>query len=90
MVMQIFKVHHASDVKIVLMDDRQLESLFKEITDDQNFMVQWIENNEAKTKLFLADGLLARLKDGRLMLEAKKVLEEGDEGYDEDYEGDED
>ena len=43
---------------------------------------------QTKTKLFLADGLLARLKDGRLVLEAKKELDEDDPNYDEDYEGD--
>ena len=87
--MEIFKVHIATDNKIVLENDKQLESLFKEITNDQNFMVQWTENNERKTKLFLADGLLARLKDGRLMLEAKKDLEKDDEDYDEDAEDEE-
>jgi len=86
--MEVFKVHKASDDKIILQDDKQLESLFKEITNDQNFMVQWTENNEKKTKLFLADGLLSRLKDGRLVLEAKKALSEDDPDYDDEDEED--
>lgn len=86
--MEVFKVHKATDNKIILEDDRQLETLFKEISNDQNFMVKWNENNEAKTKLFLGDGLLSRLKDGRLVLEAKKDLDENDEDYEENYEGD--
>ena len=86
--MEVFKVHKATDERIILSDDKQLETLFKQIQDDQNFMVQWIEENTTKTKLFLADGLLARLKDGRLILEAKKALDEDDPNYDEDYEGD--
>jgi len=86
--MEVFKVHKATDDKIILMDDKQLETLFKEIQNDQNFMVQWIEKNETKTKLFLGDGLLSRLKDGRMVLEARKELSEDHEEYDNDYEGD--
>ena len=86
--MEVFKVHKATDERIILKDDKQLETLFKQIQDDQNFMVQWVEENQTKTKLFLADGLLARLKDGRLVLEAKKELDEDDPNYDEDYEED--
>ena len=84
--MERFEVIHADDNKIILQDDRQLETLFKEIQEDQNFIVEWFEKNQKRTKLFLGDGLLSRLKDGRLVLEARKKLDEGDENYDEDYE----
>ncbi len=70
--MEVFKVHYASDEKIILKDDRQLDTLFKEITGDKDFKVQWIEKDETRTKLFLGDGLLSRLKDGRMVLEARK------------------
>ena len=30
-------------------------------------MVEWFEENQKKTKLFLGDGLLSRLKDGRMV-----------------------
>jgi len=87
--MEVFKVHTATDDRIILRDDRQLESLFKQIQDDQNFIVSWIENNQKKTKMFMGDGLLARLKDGRFMIESIKELEENDPDYDVDAEDEE-
>lgn len=70
--MEVFNVHHASDDKIILKSDRQIDTLFKEISNDQNFLVQWNENDGSHTKLFLGDGLLSRLKDGRMIIEAIK------------------
>lgn len=70
--MEVFKVHHASDEKIILKSDRQIDTLFKEISNDQNFLVQWNEKDGSHTKLFLGDGLLSRLKDGRMVIEAIK------------------
>jgi hypothetical protein len=87
--MEVFKVHTASDDRIVLKSDKQMESLFKEIEGDQNFIVEWVENNIKKTKLFLGDGLLSRLKDGRLVIEAREDLNEDDPEYDEDAEEEE-
>jgi len=87
--MERFEVIYANDNKIILQDDRQLETLFKEIANDQNFIVEWFEKNQKRTKLFLADGLMSRLKDGRLVLEARKNLEEDDKNYDADYEEEE-
>lgn len=84
--MEVFKVHKVTDDKIILMDDRQLETLFKEIQEDQNFIVEWTEENQKKSKLFLGDGLLSRLKDGRLILEAEKSLPEDHPDYDPDLE----
>lgn len=81
--MEVFKVHYASDDKIILKDDRQIDTLFKEISNDQNFLVQWTEKNEAKTKLFIGDGLLSRLKDGRMVIIAHKELIKENEGDDE-------
>lgn len=84
--MEVFKVHKVTDEKIILMDDRQLETLFNEIKNDQDFIVEWIEENHKKSKLFLGDGLLSRLKDGRLVLEARKELAEDHPDYDPDLE----
>lgn len=86
--MERFKVIHATDDKIILSDDRQLDTLLSSVKNDEDFVIEWFENNQKKTKLFLGDGLLSRLKDGRLILESRKTLKEGDEGYDEDYEED--
>ena len=88
--MEVFKVHKATDDKIILLDDRQLDTLFKEIQNDQNFIVEWSENNQKRSKLFLGDGLLSRLKDGRMVIEARKELSKDHADYDEDYDGDDD
>lgn len=85
--MERFKVIHATDNKIILSDDRQLDTLLNSVKNDEDFVIEWVEDNQKKTKLFLGDGLLSRLKDGRLILESRKTLKEGEEGYDEEYDG---
>jgi len=87
--MEVFKVHNVTDEKIILKDDKQLDTLFNEIENDRNFQVEWIKDNRKKSKLFLADGLLARLKDGRLMLTAEKKLSKDHDDYDDELEDDE-
>lgn len=86
--MEVFDVVSNKDDKIVLKSEKQMESLFNEINKEQNVMIRWIETGEdedgdevevKRSKLLVTEGLMARIKDGRFILEAKEATESSDD-----------
>lgn len=77
--MEVFNVHVCNDERIILKSETQMESLLKEIEDSQTVMIRWIEEDEEeeepvkRSKVLITDGLMARIKDGRFVLESKHV-----------------
>ena len=76
--MEVFKVISNTDDKIVLESEKQLESLFNEIQKEQNVMIRWQDEDSEtnKSKLLVTEGLMARIKDGRFILESSEEAEE--------------
>ena len=74
--MEVFKVISNTDDKIVLESEKQLESLFNEIQKEQNVMIRWQDEECNKSKLLVTEGLMARIKDGRFILESSEEVEE--------------
>ena len=77
--MEVFEVVSNTDDKIVLKNEKQMESLFNEINKEQNVLIRWNEIKEdeddisvKKSKLLVTEGLMARIKDGRFILEAEE------------------
>lgn len=79
--MEVFEVVSNTDDKIVLKNEKQMESLFNEINKEQNVLIRWNEIGEdddeedislKKSKLLVTEGLMARIKDGRFILEAEE------------------
>ncbi len=82
--MEIYDVVSNTDSKIVLKDERQLQSLYDEIVEERNVMIRWEEKGEndnedevlvKQSKLLVTEGLMARIKDGRFILEQRSEEE---------------
>ena len=80
--MEVFNVNSCDEEQIDLKSDEQLESLLNKIKDSQEIMVKWEEENEEsgelekRSQILVTDGLMSRIKDGRLRLTSSKVCEE--------------
>lgn len=72
--MEVFNVNSCTEDLIDLTSESQLESLLTCIKDSQEVMIRWIDEEEGikKSKILLTDNLMAKIKDGRLVLTATK------------------
>ena len=80
--MEVFDVHKATDNKIILKSELQMETLFKSIQESEPVMLRWIvkaedeDGNEVTiphSQILITDGLMARVKDGRFIIKSKEV-----------------
>ena len=81
--MEVFDVVSNTDNKIVLKTESQLQTLYGEIVAEHDVMIRWTEpeidedgdetdEKIKKSKLLVTEGLMARLKDGRFVLESEE------------------
>lgn len=86
--MEVYDVVKNTDDRIILKTEEQLQSLFENIKEEKDVIIRWVEEDKndsdikiKRSKLLVTEGLMARIKDGRFILESKKeeVQEEEDE-----------
>ena len=75
--MEIFDAHNVTDNRITLKSEKQLESLLECIRGEKEIMLRWEDDDSNKmSKVLITEGLMPKVKDGRLVLESRNEDEE--------------
>ena len=78
--MEVFDVVSNKDEKIILKSETQMQTLYTEIEAEHDVLIRWTEEETdeeeevKKSKLLITEGLMARLKDGRFVLESEEEV----------------
>lgn len=75
--METFDVVSNSDAKIILKSEKQMESLFEQIKVEAIVLIRW-EDDDGNycARILPTEGLMARIKDGRFILESSRDSED--------------
>lgn len=82
--MEVFNVVTNEDNKIILASEKQMESLFELMKAEEIVMIKWEEEAEdedgddvtlKRSRILPTEGLMARIKDGRFIIESREDLD---------------
>lgn len=71
--METFHATTVSDTEIVLADSKDLERLSETISDEENFILSWIEEGVKKSKVMIGNNINSKVINGDIILSAQEV-----------------
>ncbi|KKL80343.1 hypothetical protein LCGC14_2005690, partial [marine sediment metagenome] len=60
------------DKKVEVETSKDLEKLYGLMNDEEDVILEWVVDGKIKSRLFVTEGMVARLKDGSLILESSE------------------
>jgi len=70
--MEIFKANIYTETKIELTSSEQLDKLFNIILNDEDFILQWIDNDVLESEVIISNNISSKVKNGDLLLTSKE------------------
>jgi len=74
--MEKFKATMNSETNIQLENAEQLDKLYETIQADENFILQWYENNILKSEVIISTNISSKVKNGELKLTSKEDVKD--------------
>ena len=70
--MKIYEANVVTDTEIELKSSNDLEAVYDCIDEESNFILQWNEDGQKRSKVMIGNNLTPKIRNGDIILTAKE------------------